>query len=420
MSGYHGTVRLNQPRGVANIKRVEASVNVESLLPAIHEKQEQRITNATPTDQELANEIDGKLKNCENIEQEMANLVKKFQNEFQFYYLIDRYSDKFTIRNLIICISSFRQVRENLPNEYLQPIPAKIQARIDDLFLKHGPYFSELNCSYFLSDLSKLKFTLDNYCIQVLFQLLKYHVNNLELDKLVTVKHLMNELVKGFDVKKFDDVKKKKFVNELVSNLELALKYAVMLKCKSDSSTIVISNMLVYFTQDFSQNQYDDLLRSLKANWKYMRPAGVVYLVESLAKREYKHIVMLNLICNYVCFNMQLLDSTEERSIGEHFSYKILMALKKLNFYNGPTVEILVENILKKIKNLEDTKDHIDAVNGLLSTCISLNVHPNKHLIDYFINTFILNKNGIVTGYENVNLNYHDFLYYLAVCNHKK
>jgi hypothetical protein len=404
---YHDTVKLNYPRNV--IKTIE-----KSHLPAIQIQNNQEIVKSVPTDYDLEMDIGAVLRNCDDYDKEIGKLIKNFHSEYQFYYLIENFSEKFTIRTVILFVSNFRMIRDKNKIAEIMPIPVKVKEKFDKMFMKNGIYFSDLNCAYFLKDINKLGFMLNDNCVQVLLHLLKYHVNSLDLSSLRTVKHHMTELVK-----RFGDIKEHKFINELVKNLELALKYSIMLKLKSDTNTDTITNMLVYFTNDLTQIQYDEILKVLKFNWKHMRPVSIVKLLESLASRQYKHILMLDLICKYIGYNYNSFNSNElNMLVQESFNYRILNALNKLQFYDGPIVEILVEDILKKINNSK-TKDSINAINCLIASCINLNLHANTNIIDYFKNNYI-SDDSITAGYENVRLNYHDFIYYAAVCNYKK
>ena len=215
------------------------------------------------------------------------------------------------------------------------------------------------------------------------------------------------------------DLKQKPFIHELVKNLELALMYSVMLKLKNESNTHTIAHVLVYYSKDLTQIQYDEVLGILKTNWKHMRPGNIINLLESLASRQYKHIFVLNLICNYISYNYKSFDSDEiNKPIEELYNYRILNALKKLNFYNGTLVEILVEDILKKINNKQNKKSVI-GINCLLASCINLQLHSNKNLIDYFKHNYI-NDDKIEVTTLNDRINYHDFIFYSAACNYKK
>ena len=143
-------------------------------LPAIQFLNNQEIIKSIPTNLDLEIDISAVLRTCDDFDKEIGIMIKRFHSEYQFYHLIDHFWDKFTIRNVILFVINFRLVRDKV--ETTLPIPAQVKEKIDKMFIKNGIYFSDLNCVFFLKDLYKLGFTLNDNCVQVLLQLLKYHV----------------------------------------------------------------------------------------------------------------------------------------------------------------------------------------------------------------------------------------------------
>jgi hypothetical protein len=440
-SFYHKTVNLNHPRGLPNrfikfdqkelSKLEDEEVSTEKTKQIALTVNENSVVSI-PTDSQLHFEIDSVLKNrsLDHIEsqKEISNLIKSFQNEFQFYYLVENYSNKFTIDHLILFVSRLTNLRRENPNEKFELIP-KIQNKVDKLFFKHGPHLSAINCFYFLRDLNNLEQNLSNQSVQILLQLLKYHVNQIELDKLVGLKVILNEFKIRYNQ---SEKNKNEFIDYLVRNLELALKYSVQLK-QSELGTLQkassATDMLVHFTNDLSQFHYSQLINYLATKWKYLKPIDILNLLESLAQRDLKHIPKLNLICGYVQKNFKLFDSKDlinkDKFIDNIYSYRLLKALNKLNFYYNETVELLIENILEIINSktyldlkLDETSSHVKIINCLFDSCIKYYCHKNMNLMKYFMNKYVNVDLPLKIGYENENINYHNFLYYVALCKY--
>ena len=218
-------------------------------------------------------------------------------------------------------------------------------------------------------------------------------------------------------------MEQKNFIDYLVRNLELALKYSVLLRFKKELlnvKPVTVTNMLVYFTNDFSTAQYDDILRCMKQNWNKFNINGVSRLLQSLATRDYKHVIILEMICTFFNTHLNEFKGTIE-SIENAFTFKILKALNKLNHFNSKTLEILIELTLKDLSKNKFQKSHVVATNLLLDSCIKFNNFKNLKLVDYFLSNFVDVEGSCVTECDGESLNYHDFLYYSALikCNDK-
>ncbi len=164
---------------------------------------------------------------------------------YQLYYLIDFFHKDFTHHSLLYFIKKLKML---LPEERITfEMPLKIKGHLTKLLIKCSPSFEAHECLTTFFNLNLLGFNLNDFAYHAAMQILKFHVNEFDLDDLIKIKKLLNEL-KGEEMK---------ISNEYVEILEKSLTIAVELKL-ADISQINTANRLIrYFGNDLSKNNLE-------------------------------------------------------------------------------------------------------------------------------------------------------------------
>lgn len=474
---FHNTIKLNQPRGVSSADNVAQKtespplslVQTQDYRPSRREINRSLLKNVgTPTDYDLKRQITYRLNNSgfrqmDNIEKEklIGRLLESFNNVYQFYYLLENYINDISLDQFLYSIKCidlwFLENKTNaLENADSTVLPVNIQVIIDKYLLKNSIHIGELDCYKLFLRLNGLKQNLTNYPIQIMMQLLKYHVNNLELTALLHIKVVLDELETRYNNSFINtiDKNKKDFIKYLVQNLDLAVRRGVELKLNEIhtlKTPFRAAAILEYYTNALSAYNYEHVLTYLFLNWKNIRLKERLIVTESMVKRGFKSKQYLDMVVAYI--NKKFYEAYDNKKFPIKmvcpelygfkyiYQYRFLCALDDLQYYDAKAIELLIKLCLEAIcnnvsyleKNYHLSKHHVTIVNRLLSSSIKFETHRNVDLIEYFMKTFMkaeeLNdsettnaskSNGYVTNYENSFLNYYDFLYYAAICNYTK
>lgn len=356
----------------------------------------------------------------------LKSIMKEAKSEFYFYHLIENYGKDFSVGNLLSFVGCLAKMKRD--NRLIFDIPLEIQKILDKQIIKYGPHFEAHNCAFAFNFMNKLELNLNNYSMLALIQLLKYHVNNLDLQVILSVKENLEETKLRSNKLEF---KNKDFVHELCSTLDKALGYAVQLKqndIKAVRTTKCFIEMLKYFHNDLSLINFQSAIGKFMDTIKLQKNEAIIEFCEVLAKKKYKHVNYLERVCKEIVIRTDTFDygsfiKNEEfpslNEPNEFFIYRILNSFLMLDFYDKNLTESLLAKLINIFKSLPNefnfSTKHIETLNALFDY-LSHNRHKSNEFIDFFYDDLFVRFGNKM---EN-NLNYNDVVYYSALVESKK
>lgn len=182
---------------------------------------------------------------------ELKKIIKINDNIFKLFYLLDNFHTVFAHDGLICYIKHLGLL---LPEDI--PLPLKIKARLTKLIIKCLPNYEATDCMNLFLNLKRLGFKLNDYAYHAAMQILKFHLNNFDLDDLIRIKKHLDQL----NAEKGED----KTENEYADNLCKTLCLVVEIKLDDISNISTANCLMKSFGDDLSYNN----LEKIK---KYMR-----------------------------------------------------------------------------------------------------------------------------------------------------
>jgi hypothetical protein len=337
---------------------------------------------------------------------EFNQIMRKLENPFNLFYFFEKYVHEFSTQNLIALTNKMVFMKYNDPNFF---IPAPIKTLLTKLVVKELPHFESFECFVLFKKLDKLDLGLNEFAIKACLQILKYHVNELELSDLLKTKYLLNR-------KTATDGK-----NEYTINLNKALSLAVQIKLEQVDNPTNGVRLLSLFADDLSPNNFDKLIKYLNLHFNQIERNEVLDLLKTLATMKYEHIGLFQKISK--------LFGKRETSTFEEFSklkarYKISDSEKvnsniltecaqyflQLKFSEVEFLEYMCDNQLRYLKQVsrsspDNLNDMCDIIRVLLRSFYFFQ-HNREDFVDFLRNDTLKTHENFPRG---------DFLTYIGL-----
>lgn len=117
---------------------------------------------------------------------EFNSIMVKIQSPFNLLYMFEKYSNEFNQFNLLNFTNKLAEFKRNYSDFF---IPDSIIKSYTKLLIKLIPIFEPVDCYILFKKLMYLEFSLDDFASKACMQILKYHVNELELNDLIILKY---------------------------------------------------------------------------------------------------------------------------------------------------------------------------------------------------------------------------------------
>jgi len=162
-------------------------------------------------------------RNFQNIaykQKEIDKFIWKMKNPSFLYYLLEKFHPEFNHLNVVTCFDKLYKivsadlnmaVENHLVEDHV--IPQPIKSILSKLIFKHVRHFEPLDCYKIFQSLFTLRFPFNDLSYDCIFQILKYHVNDLNMKQLLSLKSKLNNQK-----------------NEFLNNLEKAVNLAIQIK----------------------------------------------------------------------------------------------------------------------------------------------------------------------------------------------
>jgi hypothetical protein len=387
---------------------------------------------SSPTDHDIENKFSHLLSiaDLQQKNSDLSKLIWNLKNQYEFYYLIEKFGKQLTPTNLCNYFIAFTKYSKHFRNTNIQnqiEIPKHIVQIFNERILSQSIHMEDTQCRRVFQCLYGLGFGIDNYGVQALMQLLKYHVNTLGIQDLCSVKNYL-------EYYKTRDHTKNEFTRNLKTTLDMALKFSFELK-QNELGTLIdhrhCIDILTHYAKELSETSFQQILYKLHIKQAEMNTFGLVNLTEALAKRKYRHTGRLNYICKFITthvnsfhYNFELAAQKNDPQIGSTFlrnfySFRFFNALRSLNYYDQTAIDLLLKDILSTFNDpkyvemgLNLTRDHQTMMKTILKGIITFR-HKNIDFIEYFMDSNCDANNMHRT-------NSCDLLYYASLCKYDK
>lgn len=117
---------------------------------------------------------------------EFNSIMVKIQSPFNLFYMFEKYSNEFNQFNLLNFTNRLAEFKRNYSDFF---IPESIIKSYTKLIIKLIPIFEPVDCYILFKKLTYLGFNLDDFASKACMQILKYHVNELDLNDLIISKY---------------------------------------------------------------------------------------------------------------------------------------------------------------------------------------------------------------------------------------
>lgn len=205
---------------------------------------------------------------------DINRLIKTTDNVYQLIFMYDNYNKIFSPQNFFNFVMKLNKLSLSNSNIPLNQIKNSLLKSI----LKHGPEFNGQDCKKVLLYFNDNGILLDEPICKSLVMLLRYHLNELELNDLIDLKIIVNKYNKEFSSNKKIDY---------IDSFEKSLNLTVQLKCNKISDIHQAFNILIYFGSTLNSVDYQKIL---------------IYLSKSTEKFSISLTTLANLI-EIICQN---------------------------------------------------------------------------------------------------------------------
>lgn len=254
------------------------------------------VTKLTIT-QEFVQGLDQKLdsKNFKNLpykQDEFNKIIYKIENPFNYFYFFEKYSHEFNNQNLFNFIHRLVHLLDKYSTKEEIVLPQPIKQLLTKQIIKHVPHYEPEDCFRLFILTCKLFKNLDDYASKSVMQLLKYHLNELDVDNLLSIKYRLDKMRKK--PKSTDESPPIPIApNEYVTNLERALALAVQIKYQYVKTGKQAVRLMRYFMDDFSDNNFEKLVNFVYHKLHHLEKPDIKDLLYVLEKKNYKHYKLM-------------------------------------------------------------------------------------------------------------------------------
>lgn len=322
---------------------------------------------------------------------EINSLIYKIENPFHLFYLYENYSIEFNPFNLVNMIKklAYFSRNQNLTQNGLFFIPEAINNSLTKQIIKIGPHLESFQCLTIFEKLVQIGYKINDYSIKALLQLLKYHVNDFDLDDLIRCRNFVQRLSINPDGTTTS--------NEYAENLDKALTLAVQIKLEDLKNVKQTVNLLKIFSSSISDLNFERIIDFIYERLVQKDVNHIIDLVKIMSERHFSHLKLLFKIKKIV-LRQNITDCSELKNLHDSFL--------KLKFYDSEIQDHFIKN---QIENYKNSPANVEIFNGLLKSS-SFFVHKSFTLLDFinekklfYENTFSVLRYIIysaLTGYE--------------------
>lgn len=346
--------------------------------------------------QEFVKVLDQKLNNYNfkslaYKQDEINSLIYKIENPFHLFYLYDNYSIEFNPFNLVNLIKklAYFSRNQNLTENGLFFIPEPINKSLTKQIIKIGPQLESFQCLIILDKLVQLGYKINDYSIKAMLQLLKFHVNDFDLDDLNRCKFFLQRLTINSDGTTTS--------NEYAENLDKALTLAVQIKLEDLKNVRQTVNLIKNFSSSVSDVNFERIINFVYERLLQKDVNHTTDLVKKMAERNFSHLKLFFKIKKFV-MRQNIIDCNELKELHDSFF--------KLKFYDSEIQDYFIKTQIEKYTT---SSVNVEIFNGLLESSIYF-VHKSFSLLDFVSEKKLYNENGFsvlkyifysaLTGYE--------------------
>ncbi len=180
-------------------------------------------------------------------QQDIGKLMNNIENVYQILFMYEKYNKDFCKQNFINFVMKLAKLSISNCNVILSPIKLSILKSL----LKHGPNYNGQECKKLLFYFNDLGILLDEPICKALLLLLRFHLNDLELNDLIELKALI------YSFNKHPNLNKR--IN-YIDSFEKSLNLSVQLQYHKISDIYQALYILIYFGLTLSPVDYQKIL----------------------------------------------------------------------------------------------------------------------------------------------------------------
>lgn len=320
---------------------------------------------------------------------EINQIIYKLENPFHLFYLYEKYSNdlsSFNLINFIKKLAYFARNQQLIDNNGVYFIPEQIKKILTKQLIKTTPHFESFQCFTLFDKLCQLGFKLNDFSVKTAMQIMKFHVNELNLQEVIICKKILNKF-------------KAQGSNEYLENLEKAIDLVVQIKYEDLSTVKQAVTILKIFPNSISDANFEKIINFIFERLNKDDSNEMVDIAKVLAERNFVHY-KLSLKIKKHLMKCNLSDSNKLKELHDAFF--------KLKFYDSSLHDFYIQQQLNHVKN-SDKFEH-EILSGLLKSSIFF-CHKCWELLE------ILNDEKYI---NNDNFPIYEFLFYSALTNYEK
>jgi hypothetical protein len=224
----------------------------------------------------LAEKLDDRnFKTLAYKQDEFNRIMSNLKNVFNILHLLEQYAHDFHPQNLVNFIKRLSYLLNTSDPEITKienfKMPQPIKTQLTKLIIKHVPYMEAFDCYAVFQRVGTLQFELDDHFAKAVMQLLKYHVNDLDIGQLIKIKQNVAFLKRRKQQKEallesnppsqiVRRGKKPEQKLEIVDKLEKALDLAAQLKYQDVKEPRDAINVLRCFSSALSDANFEKII----------------------------------------------------------------------------------------------------------------------------------------------------------------
>lgn len=180
------SIKTNEPIELSD-KPASLSTLPESVYPIkqIRLDAEERFKHMLKT------RLDDKnFKSLAYKQDELNKIIAKLSNLFNMFHLLEAHCNDFSHVNFVKFVKHLTHMLKdsNMYASFDKQLPAEIKSKLSKIVVKHAPHLDPYDCYCVFQRAGPLGFDLNDSYTKCVMQLLKYHVNELDISHLIKAK----------------------------------------------------------------------------------------------------------------------------------------------------------------------------------------------------------------------------------------
>jgi hypothetical protein len=358
---------------------------------------------------------DRNFKSIAYKQDELHAIMHKLTNHFNMFYLLENYSKDFNAFNLASYIKRLALIiKTNNEVEFI--MTQRVKSLLTKMIVNQVPHMLSIDCYQVFQRLGSLKFTLNDQTTKAMLQILKYHVNDLDLDQLIQMK-------KNVDFLQRNNPNPNE-INEYVEPFEKAVVLAVQLKYQTCTTPHQAVKLLKYYYSKLSDGVFNEIIGFVNSKYKDLKLDSALELTKVLADKNLKHLSLLNKITYlilraknedmlaYRFTSLEMVETSSQEKVFMEVLHVFQEYFLKLKFYDTKLLDFVIDKTIELSKD-QNITTMFDKIKMILKSCVYFQ-HKRQDFID------LLLERKINEHFEKEDFPVTQFLFYAGLINYKK